>query len=190
MPTPIQNAGAWTRLQELFGILGRHKLQLDEVVVPVVVIGNTTEIEEFTPLDATYVFHVPADVAGPSSAILLNDAGSGVRMLIDRVVLTTSTTHAVEMRLSTTAPLNAVAGGFANQSWNNFNQPGGPPGTLFGDHGSFVGLRRYANFQIANTPYAVFPKLVVEPGVELVVSNTSGNLILRCTVNVRIESLG
>lgn len=36
MPTPIQNPTAWTKILAQFGILGRHKLLLDEVVVPTV----------------------------------------------------------------------------------------------------------------------------------------------------------
>jgi len=49
MPLPIQNARASTALHKEFNLVGRYRPQLDEVVVPVVVIANV-EGEAAPPL--------------------------------------------------------------------------------------------------------------------------------------------
>ena len=45
MPTEIQTPKPWMRLAEAFRLTGRHKLQIDEVVVPVAIIADLSEKE-------------------------------------------------------------------------------------------------------------------------------------------------
>ena len=45
MPTEIQTPKPWMRLAEAFRLTGRHKLQIDEVVVPVAIVADLSEKE-------------------------------------------------------------------------------------------------------------------------------------------------
>lgn len=45
MPTPIQQGRTLSALIEEFGLKGRHLLQLDEVVVPVVMVADVTDAD-------------------------------------------------------------------------------------------------------------------------------------------------
>jgi len=187
----IQNPRAWGRLVDAFSLTGRHLLRLDEIVVPVVVVENLAPSDEvLSDADATYTIIVAADALGPGRAILLNDAGSGVRFLIDKITISAAGTMNQVVTLSTTAPTTGIAGGSADKTWNNNAQAGEPPGTMFADRGVFVGPDVYSAVRLANTPSIVEPKLVLDPGQEVVVQSPTTNLLLRVVINARIVASG
>ena len=189
MPIQVQNTKVWGRLVDAFTLTGRHKLLLDEIIVPVVLVENLSEEQSSQERHASYTMDVAAGIGLISKGVLLNDAGSGVQILIDRVTMTASATSTLDILLSRTAATNPIAGGAADQGWNDLDVPGAPPGTLFADSGVFVGPLLHANKQIINTPMLIDLKLILQPGVALVCQTSTSDKSLQITINARIVSI-
>ena len=187
MPTEIQTPFAWARLADKFRLTGRHKLMLDEVVVPVVLVEDLSEPGIINEQDATCVMVIAAPV-GVAKALLENPAGSGVRFLLDRIVVSGGMNMIPAIQLTQTAPTNPIAGALANVSWNNPEQSGSPPGTMFADDGVFVGESRYNNNLLALTSAIILPKLVLPAGWLIVINTSTAARDIRVVINYRVQS--
>jgi len=189
MPIKVYTAGAWSRLRDAFDLKGKHQLQLDEVIVPVVVVDDLSPGKIAIGQDATVDMQQIAVVGEKASLLLENPAGSGSNLLIDRITISSATTSILTVRLTQTAPLNAMVGGSANISWNNPDQVGTPPGVMFADHGTFTGDVRYQHRSTASTPAVVLPKIVLPPSWLIQCVNGSSNVTLAVTLNFRVQRI-
>ena len=141
MPTKVQNAQAWIKLQREFGILGRHKMLLDEVVVPTVVIADLSEDDAALNNLVQYRFSVPAVVATVGKAILFNGvtADSGRDIIIDRIVGSCAVTSPWMVHHTTNAPITPIAASTLDQTFAQWPQVGVPIGRMFADSGAITG---------------------------------------------------
>ncbi len=188
MPVKIQNARAWRKLQAAYSLVGRHILQIDEVIVPVIVLDDFSVESVAVPEDATFTMQVAADVAGKGKGILQNDS-VGSRFLVDRVTFSGNNTGRFNVQLTVTAAVNAIAGGSADKTWNNRLQTPVVPGAMFADHGAFVGPDIWSGIVLGGTARTVEVKAVLEPGESILASGIATNEIFDVVFNVRVVAI-
>ena len=94
MPLPVQNPNATDALQRAYDIVGRIKLALDEVVVPVHVVGEVPSADQFHPEEyqqagigwfSGFKSEAAGGVGVNSACCLTNPADSGVVAVIHEI---------------------------------------------------------------------------------------------------------
>ena len=127
MPTEIQTPKPWMRLAEAFRLTGRHKLLLDEVVVPVAIVEDLSEKEVLLDLRAAYggAFQTAA-ATFISQVQLFNPVDSGLLLDLYRVDM-----------LNPTGALQFLMGDFAialtvaqDGRWQDARMDGIPKGQI------------------------------------------------------------
>lgn len=186
MPTQIQTPTQWQRLLNRFGIKGRHQLLLDEVVVPVVLIEDVSELET-GPQDATIAVIAPA-IAATLGACVLANLSSGTDLLVDRIIMNAPAGMAVDTRFSTIAPIIPLAGGVIDKTWNNPDQVGVPAGDGFANQNVFGAGTLLNRTQVgANIRYEYDCKLVLPPNNVISVGGLTANQALQVTFQYRVQ---
>ena len=141
MPTEIQTPRQWLALAEEFKLTGRHLLQLDEVIVPVVLVSDLSSPAAALNQKVVYYFNVPASAVANGKAVLFNGvtADTGRDIIIERIVMSMASAQSWELRFTTNAPIAPIA---AAQLFKNFRQDpqvGIVPGNMFADSGAITG---------------------------------------------------
>ena len=157
---------------------------LDEVVVPVVLIEDLSD-KPSPQQEATFAMRAPATAAQPLS-LLLENSSVGSIFLVDEITFSVSADSFLQITLTTTAPVNPVAGGAADKTWNDNLQTPVVPGTMFADTGAFVGPDVWHGRITTDTLAQVTPKLILRPGQLIAITNTTVNQELRTVINARI----
>ncbi len=92
MPTEVQTPGAWVRLADAFRLTGRHRLLLDEVIVPVAIIENLAPEDPLANLRfAQGGIAAQGAVATVAQCQLFNPAGSTVVLDLYQVSFASNT---------------------------------------------------------------------------------------------------
>ena len=185
MPISIQNSRAWGRLVDAFTIRGRHKLLLDEIVVPVVLIEDLSD-KPGPQQEATFTMFAPPQGAGVDVVLLLENSSVGSIFFIDEITIGSENNVIVQITLTTTAPVAPAAGGEADKTWNDNTQTPVVSGTMFADLGAFVGPDVWKGEFLADTPQHITPKLILRPGQLIAISVITTNSGLRAVINARI----
>ncbi len=112
MPTPIQTTSGWRNLLREFGIKGRHKLLLDEIVVPVAVLANFAD-DPPVPVDRYAQGGLPEDgaVATVPQVQVFNPVGSPVVLHVYAAMVSSFEADLGYRFGPTTAALPTEAGG-------------------------------------------------------------------------------
>ena len=184
-PIQIQNPRAWGRLVDAFTIRGRHKLLLDEVAVPVVLIEDLSD-KPGPQQEATFTMFVPAAGGATNITLLLENSSVGSIFFIDEITISAASTSILQIQLTATAPVTPAAGGVADKTWNDNTQTPVVSGTMFADLGVFVGPDVWNHRTLSQTPQHIHPKLILRPGQLISVRNTTTNQELRVVINARI----
>lgn len=115
MPIPIQNATVWARLQRAFGLLGRHKLLLDEIVVPVALVEDLSGVEVLLEKRYAQGGDTQGAVAGNSTRVqIFNPAGSGILVELYQAVAGASGAGVINW-----GPVVAVLAGSISGTWQD-----------------------------------------------------------------------
>ncbi len=177
MPITIQNARGWDALRQRFSIVGRHRLQLDEVIVPVVIMDDITEQTDTVGQLATAFALAPAVAAKKSSVVFFNGVTSetGYLFNITRIRVSSTGTIGYTFGFTTVAPLSPIAASTVDQTWNDVGQTGTPPGNLFTDDGAFAGPVLYNYRSIPTDPFDYVCNLIIPFQNALVVTNENTN---------------
>ena len=191
MPTEIQTPTAWAKLAEKFRLTGRHKLLLDEVVVPVVIVEDLASEVSDVGNDATGFVRVPPILATVGSAGLANLNNPGTNLLVDRIWVNSAATDDILITLSTIAAIAPMAGSLLVKTWNNPDQGGVPSGTLFADSSGFTAGspgRIYRANLLSSHNWFYEPKLVLANGRTLTVTDQRANQQFTVTFQYRVVS--
>lgn len=157
MPTEIQTPTPWAKLADAFRLTGRHRLLIDEVIVPVVVVSDLSEVAATTEQEATAYFSMVAIVGSATVAVLFNGvtADTGVDLIIDSALASSETAGTYRVRQTTVAPVAPAAGVLLTKNWNRFPQVGVPPGTQFANTALLAGQTLYRVPVLANSPLEI-----------------------------------
>ncbi|MEN8176313.1 MAG: hypothetical protein ABFS23_11150 [Pseudomonadota bacterium] len=173
MPIPIQNAEAWRKLQAIFGITGRHKLQLDEVVIPVVSLDpGTVTSSPKTGGDVVAAVAAEQGVVGIS-----NPAGSGTILFVRESTINGSGEIQLRFNLAT---VGLTVGG--PSSTRDFRQPTSQvtgqliTGTDPGPIGTFTGILVAVQAALSQTYQLGW---VLPPGTNIAWVGTTPNVVMR-----------
>lgn len=155
MPMRIYTATAWQRLRDSFDLKGKHDLQLDEIIVPVVVVADLAPGEQEINQQVSYHFDVPASAVANGKAVLFNGIteDSGRDIIIDRLVASSTATVVWELRQTTNAPVTAIGGSTLTKQFLQLPQVGTPPGRMFADSGAITGLEFFRLSNPGNNHY-------------------------------------
>lgn len=189
MPLKIQNPRAWGRLVDAFTLTGRHKLLLDEVVVPVAIIEDLSEQAGTEPDDATMFVEATNVAATLGAAVLSNLGETGAVLLLDRIIVTTSAVQFVGISQTTIAPILPLAGSIIVKQWNDPRKAGAPTGTGFANTNVFGTTNLlFRPFMSANIPYTFDVKQVIPPNNQIAVGGFTVNVELNVTFQYRVRS--
>ena len=185
MPRQTQNPFVGRSLLDFFRMTGSIKLKLDEVAVPVVLLADLSASPNAPQEEATFTMFGSNTVALPQSLILENDSVSSV-FLLDEITISSPADALVQMTLTVTPPLNPVAGGAADKTWNDLTQTPIVAGTMFSDSGVFVGPDVWKGPILAAQPHRVRAKLILRSGQQIAITNTTLNQQLFAVIKARI----
>jgi len=191
MPIQIQTAKGWRRLQEAFSIVGRHRLMLDEVVVPVAILEDLTLQPDTANDRATLSITCPAEALERSACVLFNTNAAldptGAILLVERVYMTSGLVGNISINQTTVAPLNPIAGSVIRKLWNDPSQPAVPAGTGFADGSAFGAAGEiYIGTQLANTPFVVEVNQILPALAGLAVVGGAINTEIKATFQYRV----
>lgn len=186
MPMRIYTASAARRLGEIFQLKGKTSFQLDEIIVPVVIVGQEPDDSLAAQTDATWVMVSPAQGGATNTTVLLENDSVGSVILIDRITLSGASTNHPQVFLTVVAPTNASAGGSADKTWNDNSQTPVVPGTMFADLDAFVGPVIWDNRTLGNTPYRLKVNIILQPGQLIGIRQATTNQEIAATLNGRV----
>ena len=185
MPRQTQNPFVGRSLLDFFRMTGSMKLKLDETIVPVVLLADLADTPNAPQEEATFVMFVPGSALGPETALLENSSVGSV-FLVDEITITSAAAVTWQIILTSTAPTNAIAGGAADKTWNDVLQTPTVPGTMFADSGAFVGPDVWKGRTLAAQPTVIRPKLILQPGQMVGITNLVLNEEVRTVLKVRV----
>jgi len=126
MPIQIGTARAWARLRDAFDLKGKHNLQLDEIVVPVVVVEDLSlqaPLADLRPAEAGFLD--PSAIGFISQTQLFNPVGSGRMIFLYQIIVTSQNDSGCLIGpATTTMPL------VANGNWQDRRLDGVPAGDI------------------------------------------------------------
>lgn len=188
MTIPIQSSTVWGRLADAFRLTGRHKLLLDEVISPVVLVEDLTTESADVQNDATAHFAVPAAGAGDKGfAVLANLNNPGTDLLVDRITFSSASVDNIIISLNNIAPLLPIAGATLNKAWNDFTQQGVPSGTLFASEAAMAATGvLYQVENTSNTMQIFDVKLVIGNNAVLSVGDSRSDVLFHVTIQYRV----
>ena len=128
MPIKIGTARAWGRLRDLFDLKGKHELQLDEIIVPVVIVENVAdELKEGNLGQAQGGRAQAAAVGFIGQVQLFNPVGSGRMYELYQAVMNGGVNQVFDM-----GPVTAAIATSNFGQWQDRRLTGLPTGDIQG----------------------------------------------------------
>ena len=188
MPIEIQTPSQWARLADLFKLTGRHKLLLDEVVVPVVLMGDVADTGPEEPNLASAFVKVAATVGVRGGAMITNGQ-VGVNLVVTKIITSIVINVDIMCFLSDTVVGALIAASETDKQWNDSNRLDPTPGTPQGrDGGVFLGDPKLWQHDIlARTPFTYETELIVAPGFSVIVVANLVNQVFDVSFQYRVE---
>jgi len=138
MPIQIQTADGWRRLQKAFSIVGRHRLMLDEVVVPVAILEDLTLLADTANDRANISIRCDNTAGTNGAAVFSNLPDTGTTLLLETITLNAQTAQVFNINQTTIAPILPLGGSSSiSKTWNDPTQPGAPAGSGFANDNVF-----------------------------------------------------
>jgi len=185
----IQNTRAWGRLVDAFGLTGRHKLLLDEVVVPVVLVEDVSGPDSSLEDDATMSIFCNSNAGTTGACVFSNFGFTGAILLLDRITIVTSAAMQVLVLQTTIVPVLPIAASNISKTWNDPSRSSEPSGTGFANEGVFGGGDEILEgAMLANTPYQFDVKQVVPPNHQIAVQGGNTNSAIRAAFQYRVRT--
>lgn len=111
MPIPIQQGRTLSQLVEKFGIKGRHLLQLDEIVVPTVLVGDLTNLDQQVGPSVYWETRVINGIAGEVGASFFTGSpGFDMKPLLVTVNVASGANDRFQVRLESGAVVPVLTG--------------------------------------------------------------------------------